>query len=175
MRKLAVGVGNELRGDDAIGLRIVDGLRGSRLAGRVDLRLIERDLFEIESWFENYEKMAVIDALPPGGSPGRLKTTVVEPGFLPNRRIYSLHDMDLLWQLQLISGSFEGGILLVGVEARSLDFSVNLSQELARKLPLLVERTAAAIESFMAYPEAGGASLPFRYRLCLSHLRDGKE
>ncbi|MGE5551305.1 MAG: hydrogenase maturation protease [Bacteroidota bacterium] len=148
MRTLVLGVGNALRGDDAIGPRIVAELR-SRSINQADLWSVDGDLFEIEALLNGYGRLVIIDALPPGESPGRLDVTIVGPKSLPCRSAYSLHDMDLVWQLRLIAGSFKGEIMLIGIEAHSVDYSAALSPELARKLPLLAEEAAQAIESFV--------------------------
>lgn len=147
LKTLVVGIGNELRGDDAIGLCVVAELR-SRWTGRADLRAVDGDLLAIADVLGNYGKLVIIDALPPGESPGRLEVTLLGPEPLPGRKIYSLHDMDLLWQLRLIAGSFAGTIVLIGIETQSTACSIGLSQDLAGKLPLLVEEAAKVIERF---------------------------
>jgi hydrogenase maturation protease len=107
------GVGNELREDDGIGLIIVEKLKAIFTIDSVDLLAIGERLFEIPALIINYSKIAIIDALPPDSDPGKIMVFRYDSNNFLIPRTYSLHDLDLLWQLQYAFWSgFKGEILI---------------------------------------------------------------
>ena len=64
MRTLLLGLGNDLRGDDAIGLHVVDYVRSLNICS-TDVS-IERTLvsgIHLLSYFPNYEKVCIVDSV----------------------------------------------------------------------------------------------------------------
>ena len=92
MRALILGLGNPLRGDDAVGLRVADELRRSPPPGvEVDvdtgggLRVMER--------LVGYDSVVLVDAFVGGGTPGTVVRLDAEA--LPTQHTASSHDVTL--------------------------------------------------------------------------------
>jgi len=144
------GAGNELREDDGVGLVIVAKLKALFSNDNIDFLVIGERLFEIPALMMNYEKIVIIDALPPDLEPGKI--TVVRYGGdnFSLSKSYSLHDLDLICQLKYAFWSgFRGEILLVGIEAESLDYKKGLSLGLSCYLPNISLKVAEVIEGFL--------------------------
>jgi hydrogenase maturation protease len=108
VKALVVGIGNSLRRDDSVGLRVAEDV--TRYLFDDDdvevtqdvcggMRLMERMI--------GYDHAVVIDAAEIGEEPGSVH--VLSPGDLPTRNGSSPHDSDLVTALQL--GRFLGGEL----------------------------------------------------------------
>jgi hydrogenase maturation protease len=70
-RRLFIGIGNPLRGDDAAGLLAARALRGRGVEG-IEVRELEGEPLDlIEAW-EGAEAVVVADAVASGGEPGAL-------------------------------------------------------------------------------------------------------
>lgn len=144
------GVGNELREDDGIGIVIVEKLRELFTGDSVDLLVVGERLLEIPLLMPDYSKIAIIDALPPATEPGKITTVHYGGNHFAFPNGYSLHDLDLLWQLQ--SGfciGYQGEILLIGVEAGALAYKEGLSSKLYRSLPAITLTVSKVIIEFL--------------------------
>lgn len=70
-RRLLIGLGNELRGDDAAGLLVARAARPTR-AGRVEVLEWTREPVDLVALWEGAEAVVLVDAAAPAGEPGRL-------------------------------------------------------------------------------------------------------
>ena len=112
-----IGVGNRWREDDGVGLVIVDKLKTIIPKEVIDFFYIEEQLFEIQSCFSCYKKLVILDALSPGAEPGKMKLRRINGSSIKVDNAYSLHDLDLLWQIHyaFVNG-FTGELILIGIE-----------------------------------------------------------
>jgi hydrogenase maturation protease len=66
MRPLVLGLGNDIFGDDAVGLRVVESL-GSRLGlDRFEFQLAESGGLALLDMLAGYEKAFIVDCIPAG-------------------------------------------------------------------------------------------------------------
>jgi hydrogenase maturation protease len=153
-----IGVGNRWREDDCVGLLIVDKLKAMISREIIDIFYIEEQLFEVQSCFAGYTKIVIIDALPPGSEPGKMKILQVNgSGIILQQRTlqlirnaYSLHDLDLLWQIQFaFVNGFIGELMLIGIEARTIGYGESLSPQLKKALPALISKVEQRIFDFL--------------------------
>lgn len=144
-----IGLGNELREDDGVGLAVLRRLKKA-FPGRAAVRIPVRDqLFEIPRLIMNYSKVILIDAAPPDSFPGKVSDIRYRVDRWPASDSYSLHDLDILWQLRYAyRAGFTGEILMIGIEAASLSCRKGLSPELQRSLPGAVETVKRMIARF---------------------------
>lgn len=151
MRTLVLGLGNPILRDDGVGIRVARGLQ-PLLAGRpgvdVDedfwggLRLMERMI--------GYDRAIVIDAMAPGGEPGRIR--ILAPDSAPTQRSASAHDVNLPTALEL--GREAGAhlpatdqILLIGIEtADVLHFGETCTPEVEAAVPRAMDAVLAALD-----------------------------
>lgn len=144
MRTCIIGIGNELRRDDAIGIEIVKGLQS--MSVEMDLIRFSDSFFELPEILRNYDIAFIIDAFPPAGSPGRLSILQSVVSMENGHHSLSLHDMELCWSLQYAyRKGFSGKVFLIGVEAEDLSWGVDLSLALTKRLPSLVQEIKAFI------------------------------
>jgi hydrogenase maturation protease len=78
--RLLVGIGAELRGDDAVGLRVAETAR-PRVPPGVEVRVLAEDATTLVEWWAGAELVVLVDAMrsaqPPGGV---TRLDLLEPG-----------------------------------------------------------------------------------------------
>ena len=136
-----VGVGNELRGDDAAGLAIISLLR-SRLRGRRVPRarihplasMPERLLSRLSMTAEN---IVIFDAVEGASPPGKiLCRTLAESKY----GFFATHNVPLTLVPGLASRRKE--VMIVGVQPKSLEVGEGLSPEVAASVEAIVKEVA---------------------------------
>ena len=108
MRALVVGLGNSLRRDDSVGLRVAEDL--TRYIFDEDDVEVSQDVcggMRLMERMIGYDHVVVVDAAEIGERPGSVH--VLSPGDLPTRNGGSPHDSDLFTALRV--GRFLGGEL----------------------------------------------------------------
>jgi hydrogenase maturation protease len=153
-----IGAGNRWRKDDGIGLVVAGKLKILVSRENADVFYIEERLFELQSYFNRYKKVVLIDALPPKTEPGKIKirrmngSDISLRSRLPQRthNAYSLHDLDLLWQIQsAFRNGYQGELMLIGIEAGTLGYGEGLSLQLAMVLPIVLLKLEQSILEFL--------------------------
>ncbi len=127
MRCVVCGVGNRLRGDDAVGPVVVDELR-KKLSGRDEILFVD-----CGSAPENFlnkvvgfgaRKVIVVDAVAMGAESGTVEVVDVSriKGFL-----HSTHQLPLSLFIGYLERSSECEVVFVGVQPESVGFGCELS------------------------------------------------
>jgi hydrogenase maturation protease len=138
METVVVGVGNEIREDDGIGLVVVAELSKDGLNQKVDLLVLGEQLFGLAEVAARYRRMVIVDALPPAGNPGRVTVIPWEKrGYIAGER-FSLHDLDVVWQIQAAQAKHACEIWVIGIEAGALGWRLGLSGILRERLTEIV-------------------------------------
>ncbi len=100
---LVAGVGNELRGDDGLGPRVLRDLSERPLPPKVDVIDFGERLYDLLLKLKGYDVAIVVDALDLGGEPGELY--VVEPNpssdEVKGLKALNLHEADLRGMIAL--------------------------------------------------------------------------
>ena len=81
-RRLLIGIGNELRGDDAAGLLVARAL-GERAPAGVEALELEGEPVDLIAAWEGAEAVVLADAAAPAGEPGRVRRFDLGAGPLP--------------------------------------------------------------------------------------------
>ena len=127
-RVVVLGVGSRIRRDDAVGLVLVD-----RLKGRVP-SLVE--LFDCETVPESFtgpirnlapSHLLIIDAAELGLNPGEAR--VINPESILEAR-FSTHALSLSVLSEYIASETGAKVLLIGVQPKDLQFGVGMTPEL---------------------------------------------
>ncbi len=122
-RRLFVGIGNPLRGDDAAGLLAARALRKRGLAGVEVLELEGEPVDLIEAW-DGAEAVVVADAVSSGGEPGELHRIDASEGPLPAALAgASTHAMGLAEAVELARAldRLPPRLVVFGIEAASFE------------------------------------------------------
>lgn len=149
---LVAGIGNEDRGDDAIGAQVVRTLMarwgGAHRSG-ADVRALRGDALALLDAFVGYERVVLIDATEPAGAPGTVRCLRSAYG-LRAATAPSTHGLGVAEALALgeALGSLPQRILIVGVEAESFEHGAVASAAVRAG----VEAAADAVETVLAEP-----------------------
>lgn len=114
---IVIGVGNRSRGDDAVGIRVVERLRGSVRCYESD-----GDPSELIVLFGSDPEVIVVDAMVSGSQPGTVTTTEIALGMpsagVPLRSQSSTHGFGVFEALELarILGTIPARLTVIGIE-----------------------------------------------------------
>jgi hydrogenase maturation protease len=131
--RVVLGIGNPDRGDDAIGLLVLDELR-TRCGPDIDLSSGDGDPgWMIDAW-EGRRVSVVVDAVQTGAAPGSV--TVIDASAAPlpaTTRLSSSHAMGVASSVELARalGRLPDRLVVVGVEGRSFALGSGMSAEVA--------------------------------------------
>lgn len=122
-RNLVIGLGNEHRGDDAIGIVIASRLEG-RAANRFNVvRRVSDGLSLIEAW-EGADTVIIIDAASSGAAPGTIHR--MDAGAEPlggDFFRYSTHAFGVVEAIELARalGRLPSRVVVYGIEGKSFE------------------------------------------------------
>jgi hydrogenase maturation protease len=131
--RVVLGIGNPDRGDDAIGLLVLDELR-TRCGPDIDLSSGDGDPgWMIDAW-EGRRVSVVVDAVQTGAAPGSV--TVIDASAAPlpaATRLSSSHAMGVASSVELARalGRLPDRLVVVGVEGQSFALGSEMSAEVA--------------------------------------------
>src|SRR5262245_13215425 len=135
---MVVGLGNEFRHDDAVGLITARRLRERE----VEAEEHEGDLATLMDRWKDSESLILIDAVASGAAPGTLYRLDVSASPL-DRNLFksSTHALGLSDAIELsrAMGTLPDRVVVFGVEVRDVTAGVGLSVEVAEAIPLLIE------------------------------------
>ena len=129
-----VGVGNEMRQDDGVGLLVARRLREMVPPG---VRVVEcgGEALDLMECWQGSEVVVVVDALYGEGGPGTVyRFDVAEHHPVPDRFFtYSTHDINVSQALELARalGRLPRRVVLYGIEACSFEHGAEMSPEVA--------------------------------------------
>lgn len=155
---LVVGVGNEYRSDDGVGLVVARFLR-KVLNPTVTVLEETADGLALMAAWKDADLVIVIDAVDSGGQPGtvrrldaRLRSSVAGPS------APSTHAISLMEAIQLARalGELPPRLIVYGVQGKSFELGVGLSAEVAKAVPEVAK---------LVLQEVGRASPSTRPRL----------
>ncbi|MCX7957772.1 MAG: hydrogenase maturation protease [Deltaproteobacteria bacterium] len=134
MRLVVVGLGSELMGDDAAGLKVIDALSRRSYSG-VDFKKCFSTGFEIMESIEGYDAAIIADTVITGKYK-KGEIIRIEPEEIKySKRIASFHDFDLLMSVELgkrLNLKMPEKIIIYGIEIEeSKDFCEGISDEVA--------------------------------------------
>jgi hydrogenase maturation protease len=145
VRALILGLGNPLVGDDGVGVRVVEHLRGGELPPGVELEEAGTAGLAILDLVVGCDRLVVVDAIDAGLEPGtllELDRTALER--MSCRHLVSPHDADLLTTLRLgheLGLPMPAEVHCVAVQAANL---VTLGQGCTPKVEAAIPAAAAA-------------------------------
>ncbi len=146
---LIIGVGNECRSDDAVGL-----LLGRMLAVQMNPNI---DVIEMsgeggalmERW-KNAEAVIIIDAVHSGASPGGIHRLDPIRDKVPRELFsYSTHAFGVAEAVELSRelGQLPPYMIIFGIEGAKFDHGFVLSPEVQNTIPLVMDKILAEVES----------------------------
>ena len=140
--KYLVGIGNYIRGDDSIGLRIAEYVSAQGLNEGFEVLDIADNGLNLLGYFEDAEEMLWIDAVRSGRKPGEF--FFFSPDDVESEKKLSArttHEGDFLQVLRLARqlGYRIPPIVIMGIEPAKMDEGIKLSLELSGRFGEYVE------------------------------------
>lgn len=145
---LIIGIGNEYRGDDGIGLLVARRLRET-LSGPV--KIVEQSgegAALMDAW-KDFQNVVLIDAVQSGAEPGTIFRFEAHQRSIPAQFFhYSTHVFSVAEAIELARALNQLPLRLIvyGVEGKNFAASVELSPEVDKITPEVVERVIQEIQ-----------------------------
>jgi hydrogenase maturation protease len=144
---VVVGIGNPMRGDDAVGMAVVDRLRMDGCAA--ELAVSDGDPGELLDLWEGAAGVVIVDAMSTGRPAGTV--AVVDASTVPlpaSMRLGSSHHMGAAEAVELgrVLGRLPGRVVVVGVEGAVFTVGAGMSEAVSDAVPV----AAAAVEEALA-------------------------
>jgi hydrogenase maturation protease len=138
---LVIGLGNPLRGDDGIGMRVARLLAEQALPEGVEVVQGGTCGLELVNWMEGWRRVLIIDAAEVGEVPGGFaRFTLAEGHLLGDDRHLSIHAAGLRDALLLaeVLGVLPDEVIIFGVQPAHLDWDDPLSPEVEAAVPKIL-------------------------------------
>lgn len=146
---LVLGVGNILLSDEGIGVRVVEELSKMDLPDNVELLDGGTASDVYISFLAGRKKVIIVDSVKGGGEPLSIyrfnyKDVAYEPTF-PT----SLHQVGVIDTLQMADfmNAMPKEAIIIGIEPLSLKASIDLSPEMAERMPKIIEIVLKELEN----------------------------
>ncbi len=151
MGKLGVlGVGNTLKGDDGIGIVLLNRLRESEIPGEVEFYEVGTSGMNILHHLKDLDTALIIDAIRSKGEPG--DSVFFSPDDVDNDlQVRGTHDANLLEAIELSEtmGERPDRVVIMGVIPENMELNEDLSPPLQDRLPELEDRLREKVLSLL--------------------------
>ena len=151
MKKTVVlGTGNELFKDEGVGVHVARILQTKLPTSINDVEVIDSGTSpEIWSLIDGADKLIIVDAVRGGCEPGTIYRFTPQQIVAERGLITSVHQMGILENLSLIElvGSKPGETIIIGVEPKELEPGLELSPELQKRMPKIIQTVLEEISS----------------------------
>jgi hydrogenase maturation protease len=149
LKTVILGIGNELLGDEGIGVHAVRRLQGEILPEQTKVVEVGTAILDALDVLEQADRIIVIDAMQDGNAPGTVYKIPLD-GCGGSPCIASMHGFDIFRVMALAGRTTPPPVTVFGVEPGLIDWSMELSPPVADSLPHLLvavqEEVAAEIE-----------------------------
>ena len=138
---MILGVGNLLMGDEGVGIHAIQALAERELPTGVELVDGGTSTLDLLPHLHKARRVIIIDALKAGGAPGDIYRCRPEDLVENREHPMSLHQVDFVQLMQMAErmGYQIGPAVIYGVEPAEIGWSMELSPEVATKVPKLLE------------------------------------
>lgn len=152
---VVIGVGNILCSDEGVGVHIVNELKRMILPSYVAIFDCGTSGIAVLEAMDSARKAIIIDAVYSRGEPGTVYLYTMDDMLQMEDRLLafvSLHQFDLISTLKLanLTDAYKmpHEIVLIGIEVKSLDCSLSLSDEVKKSFPKVIDAIMQEIKKF---------------------------
>ena len=138
METVILGLGNELLGDEGVGVHAVRRLQQEILPGSITVIEVGTAILDALPHFEQADRIIVMDAMKSDGPPGTVYRVPLDQ-CSGSACIASMHGFDIFRILALAERHEPPPVTVFGVEPQSLGWSMDLSPQVADAMPHLIE------------------------------------
>lgn len=138
---MVVGIGNLIMQDDGVGVHAIKALEELGFSDDVELIDGGTHSYDLIEEFCRAENLIIVDAMHAGGEPGTIyRAPFDELGLEPDQNITSLHEMHFVEAMKMTRMlGYNPTTTVFGIEPAIIEISMDLSPEVAKKFPRLVE------------------------------------
>jgi hydrogenase maturation protease len=149
MKTLVLGIGNLLLADEGVGVHAARALMAGCLSG-VEVQEIGTAILDALPALEKADRVIVLDAMQAQGKPGTIYRIPFED-CEGTHCIASLHGFDLSRVLALANRIDAPSVVVFGVEPGRIEWSMELSPQVAEAVPFLLEAVYKEIKEPFSY------------------------
>jgi len=147
---IIIGIGNEFRSDDAIGIITARKLKEKNIPG-IDIIEHDGDGAELMEVWKSYKNVLIIDATSIGNSPGDVKRIDAAKNKLPkgiNAHSSHLFNVAEAIETSRILGKLPDRCIIYGIEGKNFNLGTEVSAEVLNASDEAVESIKKEIVSF---------------------------
>lgn len=148
-RNLIIGIGNDFRGDDAIGIVIVSKLRERGIAGYEIIEYSGEGTGLVSLW-TGADSVIVIDAAFSGAEAGKIYRFEIGKDIIPSKLFagYSTHAIGLAEAIKLSKtlDSLPRKLIIYGIEGKSYETGGEISAAVSKSAEMVIARILKEIE-----------------------------
>lgn len=156
VKKIAVlGLGNQLMGDDGVGIDVVRKLKELTLPPSVEAYEVGTPGLHLISFIEEFDKVVLVDALRLRGPPGTVYRLTLNEVLHENLNVTnatSMHEIDATVALDIAkhTGRLAGDVVFIGIEPKRVELDDKLSFEVNSAVSTAVKLIIKELEHFEA-------------------------
>lgn len=135
---LIIGLGNELLGDEGVGVHGVRSLRQEKLPENVEAIEVGTAILDALEYLESADRIIILDAMKGGSSPGTIYKVQLAD-CKEKTAIASMHGFDIFRVMALSQVSKVPPVTVFGVEPEKIDWSLELSPAVSESMPFLLQ------------------------------------
>jgi hydrogenase maturation protease len=146
---LILGVGNVLLTDEGVGIRVADEMRKMKLPQNVEVIDGGVGGINLQYCVEGRKKVIVVDAVKAGAPPGTLFRFTDKDLAAKKGVMRSAHGIDFSDVVSIVNflGTRPDEIVFLGIEPESLDAGMELSPNIEKMVPVLINLVMKEIAS----------------------------
>jgi len=148
---MVVGIGNLLMQDEGVGVHAINQLAQMSFPQNVEIIDGGTHSYDLVEFFCQADNLIIIDAMKAGGEPGTIyRAPFDELGLKPDENITSLHEMHFVEAMYLVRLlGYDPEVMVFGVEPQNIGLSLDLTPQVAEKVPRLVELVKEEVERLL--------------------------
>ncbi|NDJ86376.1 MAG: hydrogenase maturation protease [Chloroflexi bacterium] len=144
---LCIGVGNEFRGDDALGLMVARQLATRQIPELVLDEQSGEGAALLQAW-SGWDNVIIVDAISSGNAPGTIFRLDAHQQTIPTDFfVYSSHAFSVAEAIEMgrVLGQLPTRLIVYGVEGARFDHGTGVSSVVEAAIPELIARIEAEI------------------------------
>jgi hydrogenase maturation protease len=144
---MVIGIGNEYRGDDGVGLRVLRALKEKALAGTVLIECTNEGIDLPETW-KAAQTVVLVDAVSSGARPGTIYRLDALTQAIPiDLSFQSTHSFGIAEMIELarILGQLPDRLIVYAIEGKDFSMGTALSPEVESVVQQVVAQVTREI------------------------------
>lgn len=138
MQTLILGIGNELLGDEGVGVHAARLLRKESLPQKIKIIEVGTAILNALPELEQADRVIILDAMKDDHPPGTVYKVPLDHCSGASC-IASMHGFDIFRVMALAGRSTPPPVLVFGVEPQDINWSLELSDSVAESMPYLLD------------------------------------